>query len=403
MDGTEVTILVLLLLSLFASVLAGAAEMGLRQLTREGLQSGVAEGQVSASSRLGLSVLRQTLGGVTLVCVVYLLAGSDATWPALAASLLGALAVLLALPALAGTLGISRALAVHGTPVLGILASLTAPWEKMGMGIARLVLGKRWEAEQARKGAPESSIVIPVDEAATPPDERDLRMIRAILRMERSTVREIMVPRVDVLALSVTESVFAATTLMSESGHSRLPIYEGNIDHVLGILHARDLLSLAGQDGPPHDLRSLLHPVRFVPETRRLDQLLPEFLAQRSQMAIVVDEYGGTAGLVTLEDVLEEIVGEIADEFDADEPEAHVVSEDEVVVDARIGLDYLREHFSMEVSDEGFDTVGGFTYHLLGKVPNPGDEATANGLRVQVLTTLGKRIKRVRVVREQSG
>ena len=401
MEGSEVTILVLLLASFFASVLAGASETGLRQLAREGLQSGAAETQASATTRLGLTVLRQALGGVALVCVVYLLAGNEATRAALAASLLGALALLLALPALAASLGVSRVLAVRGAPLLSIVGSLTAPWEKLGRGIARLILGRRWEAEQARRNGAESSILIPVDEAATPPDERDLGMIRSILRMERSTVREIMVPRVDVLALSVTESVSAATTLMAESGHSRFPIYEGNIDHVLGILHARDLLSLAGQDGPPHDLRSLLHPVRFVPETRRLDQLLPEFLAQRSQMAIVVDEYGGTAGLVTLEDVLEEIVGEIADEFDADEPEAQAVSEDEVVVDARIGLDYLREHFGVDIPDEGFDTVGGFTYHLLGKVPNPGDEATANGLRVHVMTTLGKRIKKVRVVRER--
>lgn len=402
MEGSEITILVLLLLSFCVSLLAGAAETGLRQAARDGLQASATKEQASASARLGLSALRQALAGVTLVCVVYLVAGSDASRATLAASVLGALALLVALPAMATSLGISRALAVRGAPLLGVVASLTAPWEKVGRGIARTVLGRRWATEQARRNGAESSILIPVDEAATPPDERDLRMIRAILSMERSTVREIMVPRVDVLALSVTESVSAATTLMAESGHSRFPIYEGNIDHVLGILHARDLLSLAGQGGPPHDLRSLLHPVRFVPETRRLDQLLPEFLAQRSQMAIVVDEYGGTAGLVTLEDVLEEIVGEIADEFDADEPEAQVVSEDEVVVDARIGLDYLREHFGMDVTDEGFDTVGGFTYHLLGKVPNPGDEATANGLRVQVLTTLGKRIKRVRVVREQS-
>ena len=402
MEGSEVTILVLLLLSFFVSLLAGAAEIGLRQLTGDGLQAGASEGRASASARLGVAALRQILGGAALVCLVYLLAENEATWSTLAASLLGALALLLVLPALAAQLGIARVLAVRGAPLLAILASLTAPWEKMGRGLARLMLGRRWEAERARRNGPESSILIPVDDAATPPDERDLRMILSILRMERSTVREIMVPRVDVLALSVTESVSAAATLVAESRHSRLPIYEGNIDHVLGILHARDLLSLAGQDGPPHDLRTLLHPVRFVPETRRLDQLLPEFLAQRSQMAIVVDEYGGTAGLVTLEDVLEEIVGEIVDEFDADEPEAHVVSENEVVVDARIGLDYLREHFDLELSDEGFDTVGGFTYHLLGKVPNPGDEATAYGLRVHVLTTLGKRIKKVRVVREQS-
>ena len=378
MEGTEVTILVLLLLSLFFAVLAGAAQTGLRQLTRDGLQAEAAERRAS-TTLLGLTVLRQTLGGVTLVCVVYLLTEGDATWATLVAGILGALALLLALPALAAPLGVSHWLAVRGTPLLSLLASLTAPWEKLGRGIARLVLGRRWEAEQARRGGPESSILIPVDEAATPPDERDLRMIRAILRMERSTVREIMVPRVDVLALSVTESVSAATTLMAESGHSRVPIYDGNIDHVLGILHARDLLSLAGQSGPPHDLRTLLHPARFVPETRRLDQLLPEFLGQRSQMAIVVDEYGGTAGLVTLEDVLEEIVGEIVDEFDADDPGVHVVSEDEVVLDARVGLDYLREHFGLEISDEGFDTVGGFTYHLLGRVPNPGTKQRRMG------------------------
>ncbi len=229
-------------------------------------------------------------------------------------------------------------------------------------------------------------------------DAEEMRMIRGILRMDEVVAREIMTPRVDVIAAEVNDPVLDVVNLMLEHGHSRIPIFESQIDNVVGVLHARDLLPYVKSAEPP-DLRTLLRQPLFIPESKPLDQLLDEFQEKRVQLAIVVDEYGGTAGLVTIEDLLEEIVGEIHDEFDRDEPDVEELEGGEAVMDARASLDQLNRLFRVEVQGEGFDTVGGLVYTELGKIPDPGDAVEYNGLRIKVLATRGRRIKQVHVAR----
>ena len=168
---------------------------------------------------------------------------------------------------------------------------------------------------------------------------------------------------------------------------------------MVGILYAKDLLRFLRTADSRFEIEQLLHAAHFVPESKRVDELLHEFQQSRVHMAIVVDEYGGTAGLVTLEDLLEEIVGEIVDEYDHEESTIEHISDHEAIIDGRASIDELNELFDVEVDGEEFDTVGGFVYHLLGRIPNVGDEMHVGDLNLCVLMTSGKRVKKVRVVR----
>ncbi|MGH2609997.1 MAG: transporter associated domain-containing protein, partial [Tepidiformaceae bacterium] len=172
------------------------------------------------------------------------------------------------------------------------------------------------------------------------------------------------------------------------------------IDDVVGIMYAKDLLQALTNGGKEKALQEMLREPMFIPESKRLDELLTEMRAGRTHMAIVVDEYGGTAGLVTIEDLLEEIVGEITDEYDVAQSTMEVISDDEVVLDAGVGTDVLRELFHYEVDSEDFDTVGGFLIHELGRLPSVGDEIQVDGLTLKVLSMAGRRIRRLRITRE---
>ena len=232
-------------------------------------------------------------------------------------------------------------------------------------------------------------------------DPRARAMIRAILQLEETSVREIMVPRVDVYAVEVSTPLEEASRKILDSGHSRLPVYEETLDNVVGVLYSRDLLAAARENGDtPLALRDLVRPAFFVPESKRADEMLTEFQERRVQTAVVVDEYGGVAGLITTEDLIEEIVGDIEDEFDVAEP---IIEKEEggvsAVVDARMPIDAFNDAFQADLNAEGFDTLGGFLYSRLGKIPTAGDTVQASGLEIGVVTTLGRRIKKVRVHR----
>ena len=188
-----------------------------------------------------------------------------------------------------------------------------------------------------------------------------------------------------------------------EEGHSRIPVYEDSIDEIVGILYAKDLLPYLRESAAPRpSLRSLLRPPVFVPESMTVDDLLHEFQRRKVHIAIVLDEYGGTAGLVTIEDLLEEIVGEIQDEYDEEEPLIVRLSDDEARIDGRADVDDLAELFDitlgLEDADE-YDTVGGLIYHRIGGVPKPGDQVAVDGLTLTVETTDGRRVGKVLVVR----
>jgi CBS domain containing-hemolysin-like protein len=236
------------------------------------------------------------------------------------------------------------------------------------------------------------------DEGDLEEDER--RMIRGVFGLEDTTVREIMTPRTDIAAVDTESTPEDVVRLVIERGFSRVPLYEKNADTIVGLVYAKDLFRYLADGTMPTRLRDIARPAFFVPESMRVDDLLTEMRKRRVHMAIVVDEYGGTAGLVTIEDLLEEIVGEIEDEYDKVEEQIILVSETEAVLDGRVSIDELNELFHISIDAEDFDTVGGCVFHLLGRVPVAGDEAHTGNLRLHVLSVDGHRVKRVRAILE---
>lgn len=229
------------------------------------------------------------------------------------------------------------------------------------------------------------------------------RMMRGILAMSSQTVREIMSSRMDLRAISVDASVGDVMRMITETGMSRIPLYGDSLDNILGVIYAKDLLAYLQSGDFRPELREIARPPYFVPETKRANELLADLRRDQVHMAIAVDEYGGTAGVVTVEDLIEEIVGEIVDEYDTDEVEVERVDDGEAIVDARLPLDELNELFGTEIESEDFDTVGGLVLSLLGRLAAPGDqvESAEYGLRLRVLSILGRRIKKVRIERRE--
>ncbi|MGD9933622.1 MAG: hemolysin family protein [Dehalococcoidia bacterium] len=229
--------------------------------------------------------------------------------------------------------------------------------------------------------------------------EYETRMIRGVIALEEKTAREIMIPRIDMAVADINDSVIDVARMVTERGYSRIPVYRENIDDIAGIVYAKDLLRITANGGRPRKLADILRPASFIPESKRLDDLLTEMQVSRVHLAIVVDEYGGTAGLVTIEDLLEEIVGEIEDEYDVAGPRTEVISDHAAIVDGGASTDVLDELFQTEVESDDYDTVGGFVMHHLGRLPKPGDTVKAEGLVFEVLNVRGRRVGRVRVER----
>ena len=233
-------------------------------------------------------------------------------------------------------------------------------------------------------------------EGGIEPEER--AMIRAVFELHETTAREIMAPRIDMAALDANATLQQVSALIAERGFSRIPIYEETIDNVVGIVYAKDVLAALARNEQT-TVRALARTALYVPESKPLDELLAELRAQRLQIAIVVDEYGGTAGLLTIEDLVEEIVGEIQDEYDVGEPPVVRAEDGSVLIDARENVYVLDEQFDVQVEPEDFDTVGGLVIHALGRIPVVGDRVEAYGLQFQVVSAAGRRIRRVRVSR----
>jgi CBS domain containing-hemolysin-like protein len=231
------------------------------------------------------------------------------------------------------------------------------------------------------------------------------QMIQAVIELGDQRIHEVMVPRIAMVTLRATASMDEAIDTVIDGGHSRIPVYEETIDEIIGILYAKDLLPFLKESAPERpSLRSILRTPVFVPESMSVDDLLHEFQRRKIHIAIVLDEYGGTAGLVTIEDLLEEIVGEIQDEYDEEEPLIVKISDDEARIDGRADVDDLAELFDtnlgLEDADE-YDTVGGLIYHRIGGVPKPGDQVVVDGLTLTVETTDNRRVGKVLVVRNR--
>jgi CBS domain containing-hemolysin-like protein len=228
-------------------------------------------------------------------------------------------------------------------------------------------------------------------------DERE--MIASVIELGEQPVREIMVPRIDIVAAPKTATVREVLDRIVETGHSRIPIYNSTIDNITGMVYAKDLLRFLRDGSQTAPVEPLAREPAYVPETKKVDDLLHEMQQSRVHVAIVVDEYGGTAGLITIEDLIEEIVGEIRDEYDVEESMIEEVSANEALFDARVSIRDVNDTLDLEIEDEDFDTLGGLLYHELGKVPNVGDEVRVDGAVVSVLSTTGRRVRKVRVTK----
>jgi putative hemolysin len=232
------------------------------------------------------------------------------------------------------------------------------------------------------------------EEASAHLEGEEVDMARSIFELADTEIREIMVPRIDMVALDVQTAFADALTFASKARFTRLPVYEGNPDRILGVVHTKDLLAASvGGESPP--LRSLLRPVHYLPESKRIDEALVEFREGRIHLAVVVDEYGGTAGIVTLEDVLEEIVGEIRDEFDQEGELVRLVDPQRAVIDPRVDLDDLNDLLGLTLPTEENDTLGGLLYQLCGKVPVRGDSVDFGDLRFTIDRVERQRIRQV--------
>ncbi|GFO64927.1 hemolysin family protein [Geomonas paludis] len=232
-------------------------------------------------------------------------------------------------------------------------------------------------------------------------NQEENAMIRSILTLGDSMVREIMLPRMEMACVSIDNEVREVLQSIIASGHSRLPVYEGTIDNIIGLIYAKDLLRYWGEPDDAIELRKLIRPPFFIPETKNLEELLHDFKKRRVHMAVVIDEYGGTAGLVTIEDLLEEIVGDIQDEYDLETERLSEQGDGSIVADGRLPIEELEEHFDVEIAKENFETVGGLLFHLTGRIPAAGDVIENDSLVLTVLEADERRIAKVHIAKKQ--
>jgi len=222
-------------------------------------------------------------------------------------------------------------------------------------------------------------------------------LIESIFEFRDTLVQEVMVPRTEIVGLERHTPLEQIISLVLESGHSRFPAFEGPIDNIVGLLLAKDLLTFWQTPEDQLDLEQALRPAYFIPESKKISDLLRDLVERKTQIAIVIDEYGGTAGLITLEDILEEIVGEIYDEYDRLEPRLLTQEDGSVLVDARLDVEELMDHFDRPRPEGKFESVGGLLIHLLGRVPQVDDTVVIDGLELTVVAADERRAKEVLV------
>ncbi|HHS14011.1 MAG TPA: HlyC/CorC family transporter [bacterium] len=232
-------------------------------------------------------------------------------------------------------------------------------------------------------------------------DENEREMIHSIFTFGETTVKEVMIPRTDMICVEKDTGLEEVLRLVKEKGHSRIPVYDGTVDNISGILFVKDLLPYSQDMHPGKNLTELVRKPYFVPESKMIDELLREFQLERLHMAIVVDEYGGTAGLVTLEDVIEEIVGEIRDEFDREKPLVRQIDTNTWIVEGKINIEDLNEALTQSFpAEEDYETLGGFLLSLLGHIPSEKEEIKYGSWHMIIEKVVGQRITKVRMIKE---
>jgi putative hemolysin len=306
------------------------------------------------------------------------------------------------IPAAIGAANADRLAPLVARPMrvmIRVLAPLSLLLRAFSDGVIRL-LGIEYQIQYVTEEEIKTLVDAGQEEGVIETEEKE--MIYSIFQLTDTSVREVMVPRLDMVAIRLDTPLDDAVQIVLDAGHSRIPVYEYNIDHIRGLLYAKDLLKLWGSGANGDALANLLRDTYFVPEGKNAMDLLREMQAKRVHMAIVVDEYGGTAGLVTLEDLIEEIIGEVLDEYDVHEKAAYTqVNEDEYICNARLDLDDLNYLLDINLPTDESDTLGGYIFSQVGEVPVPGMIIDTEQVRLEVLTVDKRRIGQVRVTRLQ--
>lgn len=419
LDGEAWLQLIVMLVSLFLCTFASAAETALTSISRIKLKNLVEEGDQQAAKIEQLlaepNVFLSTILVVNSVAVI--VASSMATvlalrfsadWGELISTVLISLVVLIfceitpKTAAVQNPLRWARALVgpVRGTawvlsPIVGALGVITSVFVRM-MGGQIKHRGPFITEEELR-------LLVTVGEEEGVLEEEETEMIRSIFEFADTTAREVMVPRIDMVTLSSIATVTEAVDVALQGGFSRIPVYEESVgvDEIIGILYTKDMLRQMRENHDSLPIRGLVRPAYFVPETKKLDDLLREICQNRIHMVMVVDEYGSIAGLVTIEDLVEEIVGDIKDEYDREENLYEKINDNEYVFDAKISIYDFNELMEMHLDDTDYETLGGFVYAQLDKIPSPGDTIIYERMTFTVLATRGRRITKIRVLRKQ--
>lgn len=371
--------------------------IGMRETNPDGVEKALSvleKKRLRVSLRISMILMHFLLSAFIYLLVVTLLP-QIAIWAVFLILIFGALLLLLIEFALEGmVLHSPEKWAIRIAGLGDILRLIFSPISALMM----TVLGSTENLEQRLGPVTEEEIRTWVNteqgESGLEKDERE--MIYSIFQFGETLSREIMVPRIDITGLDVDSNVQEAIDIFNKSGHSRVPVYEETIDEIIGLLYAKDLLRTDLTEKEKTDIRPFLRKAYFIPESKNVDELLREMQAQGVHMAIVVDEYGGTAGLVTLEDIVEEIVGEIRDEYDqGEELEYQQISDDEVIFSGRIDLDDVYDILGVDLTEDMADTLGGYIYGQIGRVPIGGEQIKVDGWLLTVAQVSGRRIRQV--------
>jgi putative hemolysin len=292
-----------------------------------------------------------------------------------------------------------------------LLGTLLTPLVRLLTSLTRLIvrpLGADTVRNSAQITAEELKLIVERGGEEGVLEAEEEQMIHAVIELGERRVHEVMVPRMDIVGVEADADLATAVERILAEGHSRLPAWERSVDHIVGILYAKDLLPFLNAPSTEWPtVRSLLRPPVFVPESMSIDDLLHEFQRRKVHLAIVGDEYGGTAGLVTIEDLLEEIVGEIQDEYDEEEEMVVRLDSDRVRFDGRASVDEIEEAWgdldlaALLTDRQEYDTVGGLVFHRIGGVPRPGDVVRVDGLTITVESIDGRRVSKVVVTRDR--
>jgi putative hemolysin len=280
-------------------------------------------------------------------------------------------------------------------PPFTVLANLLGPLTALIIGFLGPSNGmaKPGDAGRADGDLSESA------DSASVPARNDGRLLRAVVNFEATLVREVMTPRPDIVAIEADATLDDLRQLVREQEYSRLPVYTENLDNIAGLVVVKDLIQMTTEPAGTRKVSEIMRPAAFVPETKRVVELLREFQEGRFQLAMVVDEYGGTAGLVTVEDVVEELVGEIRDEYDVEAEPIVRESDDSFVFSAKVGIGEMTDRLGIEIEDGEFETVGGFVLASVGRVPAVGERLEIGRLDVEILEAERRRIHKVRIRR----